>query len=147
MAFELCRQNEVRRSITNGTIPLFLGRDQFKPMHAIKTWDVMVKRPFSVGFFAFQNVYESPLSFIVDTPSESIIFFNVGHHNEVVPEASITDTIQFFNVAEALEYDMSLFEADGTIEFFNVAFAEDEAPVGESETILFFNVSEEEGCL
>ena len=142
MTFILCNHNR-RRGITNGAIPLFLGRDQWRPIPPIILFEVMIQKSPAVGFFAYQQCVTPSVSFIAETPIESILFFNISHtEEEVVIEEN--ETILFFNVSEEEVTDLP--EAGGTIRFFNVFTVDNPIPIGENETILFFNVSEEEVC-
>lgn len=142
MAFEICPQECSPRAITNGPVLLHLGRDAFRIAPQIKFCDVMIVRPFPVGFFAYQLVNDPLLSFLPQRPPEPIQFFNVGIVVEVPPLGEADGTLKFFNVASE-EDDIGYLQAGGTVLFFNVSEEED---LRES-TVLFFNVSDEEICL
>lgn len=147
MAINLCHSEKTVRGITNGPILVHLGRDIFKIAPQVKFFDVMIRRPFPVGFFANTEISEAMLSFLAEVPKEPLIFFNVSATEEDVGLGEAGETILFFNVYDEVK-DIELGEAGGTILYFNVGYTDDPYQGEAGGTILFFNVSdEEEICL
>lgn len=139
MAIRLCHSTTFVRAITNGPIPLFLGRDREKIAPQVKFVDIMMTAPFPVGFFAYQRDTSAEACFQVTIPAETVAFFNVGH----IAPTPCEDIVKFFNVGVSVE--SSCVEASGTVLFFNVS--EQEIPDCETNTIKFFNVANIEEVL
>lgn len=132
----LCPKEPRFRAISNGSIPLFLGRDTGKIAPQVRLFDIMISRPFPVGFFAFERITDAP-SFIADTVSNNILFLNV--YNSEPPQQEVP--LLFFNISGNESYYH--IESPRSILFFNVI---EENSMIKEETILFFNVSEKEVC-
>lgn len=141
MAIHLCPGDEkLIRSITNGPILLHLGKGGFRPAPQIRFMDVMIQRPFPVGFFANQNYSEAMANFIAESKKESLLFFNVSNFLENPGQGEAKNTILFFNVG--FDEDLNYGEAEGSILFFNVAEFIEPVKGEAGGTILYFNVSE-----
>lgn len=141
MAVTLC-QEPCRRGITHGPILLHLGRDIFTIAPQIKFCEVLVTRPFPVGFHANQDANEAVAAFLAQFPPDPIMFFNVGIFLSGPPQGEAGGTLNFFNVAEEVE-DIGFLQAGGTILFFNVGEVDTITPGEAGGTLLFFNISSE----
>ena len=121
------------RSISNGSIPMFLGELGINPNVVgpqIKDFDVFYIDPLIVGFHVTGASEETIAHFFVGTKEEPILFFNV-YQPETLPEPH---PVLFFNVSER--------EPDPLLSFFNVA---EQVELIE-DPILFFNVAEMDPC-